>query len=270
MEPKELYGLPLERFTEERNALVKGLRKEGRREEAAEVSNLRKPSVAAWAVNQLVRTQRRDVMNLFEAGDVLREAQSQLLAGRGEADALREAVEAERAAVDQLTQRARGLLSSEGHELTSATLERVSETLNAAALDEDLRAQMSDGCLVRELHHVGLGGLGASAPSGPRARSKSAPKKPAARPHKKGPERKQSRSAQAAQARKAEAEARRRVERTARELRTAQARRDRAANEFRRTEEALRAAEAAVADAQEAAAGAIRELEELRSSRDRG
>lgn len=288
MEPKELYGLPLERFTEERNALVKSLRKEGRREEAAKVSSLRKPSVASWAVNQLVRTQRRDVANLFEAGDALREAQSQLLAGHGEADALRDAVEAERGAVDQLTHVARGLLSSEGHELTSATLERVSETLNAAALDEDLRAQVSDGCLVRELHHVGLGGLGASAPSGPPGASgRSASKKRATRPQAKGPERKQkssqsaqssqagksSQSAQsspAAEARKAEAEARRRAQRTARELKTAQSRRDRAADEFRRTKEALRDAEAAVAGAEEAAAGAIRELEELRRARDRG
>lgn len=276
MEPKELYGLPLERFTEERNALVKALRKEGRREEAAEVSSLRKPSVAAWAVNQLVRTQRRDVASLFEAGDALREAQSQLLAGHGEADALRDAVEAERGAVDQLTHVARGLLSSEGHELTSATLERVSETLNAAALDEDLRAQVSDGCLVRELHHVGLGGLEASAPSGPPgARGRSASKKRAARPQAKGPERKQkssqaAQSSQATQARKAEAEARRRAQRTARELKTAQSRRDRAADEFRRTKETLRDAEAAVAGAEEAAAGAIRELEELRRARDRG
>ncbi len=270
MEPKELYGLPLERFTEERNALVKRLRKGGRREEATEVSNLRKPSVAAWAVNQLVRTQRRDVASLFEAGDALREAQSQLLSGRGEADALRDAVEAERVAVDQLTQRARGLLSSEGHELTVATLQRVSETLNAAALDEDLRAQVSDGCLVRELHHVGLGRL---VPSSPGARGKSASKKRAARPDKKGAEPKQTRSArsaQTAQARNAEAEARRRAERTARELKTAQSRRDRAADEFRRTEKALHDAEATLAGAQEAAAGAIRELEELRRARDRG
>ena len=270
MEPQELYGLPLERFTEERNALVKELRKEGRREEATEVSNLRKPSVAAWAVNQLLRTQRRDVAKLFEAGDALKEAQSRLLAGHGEADALRDAVEAERAAVDHLTHRARGLLSSEGHELTSATLERVSETLNAAALDDDLRAQVSDGCLVRELHHVGLGGLGASAPSRRGARSKTASKKRAARPQEKGPEHKQTRSAQAAQVRKAEAEARRRVQRTARELKTAQSRRDRAADEFRRTKEALHDAEAAVAGAEEAAAGAIRELEELRRTREHG
>ena len=217
-----------------------------------------------------MRTQRRDVASLFEAGDALREAQSQLLAGRGEADALRDAVEAERVAVDQLTQRARGLLSSEGHELTATTLERVSETLNAAALDEDLRAQVSDGCLVRELHHVGLGGLGASAPSRPSARGKSASKKRAARPDQKGAEPKQTRSTRSAQTRKAEAEARRRAERTARELKTAQSRRDRAADEFRRSEKALHDAEATLAGAQEAAAGAIRELEELRRARDRG
>jgi hypothetical protein len=270
MEPEELYGLPLERFTEERNALVKQLRKEGRREEATEVSNLRKPSVAAWAVNQLVRTQRRDVAALFEAGDALRDAQSQLLGGHGEADALRDAVEAERVAVDQLTQRARGLLSSEGHEMTSASLERVSETLNAAALDEDLRAQVRDGTLVRELHHVGLGGLGAPAPSRSGGRSESASKKAAARPRNKAAERKQTRSAQAAQARKAEGEARRRAERAARQLKATQSRRDRAAAQFREAEKALGDAEAAVASAQEAAAGAIRELEEFRRARDRG
>ena len=57
MDANKLYGLPLERFTEERNALAKRLREEGQRDEAATVSKLRKPSVAAWAVNQIVRTQ---------------------------------------------------------------------------------------------------------------------------------------------------------------------------------------------------------------------
>jgi hypothetical protein len=269
MEPEDLYGLPLERFTEERNALVKALRKEGRRDEATELSKLRKPSVAAWAVNQLVRTQRRDVAALFEAGDALQEAQAQLLAGRGEADALRGAVEAERAAVDQLTHRASGLLSSEGHELKPAMLERVSDTLNAAALDQDLRAQVRGGSLERELHHVGLGGLGAApAPKTVRGGGASA-KKPADRKREERGAPKQTRSAEAAAARKAEAEARRRAEKTARELKTAESRRDRAAGEFSKTREALRDAESAVASAQEAATGAIRELEELRRARER-
>ncbi len=67
----ELYGLPLERFVPERAALVKALRAEGRREDAAQVAKLRKPSVAAWAVNQLVRTQGRAAAELFAAGDAL-------------------------------------------------------------------------------------------------------------------------------------------------------------------------------------------------------
>jgi hypothetical protein len=267
MEWQELYGLPLERFTEERNALVKGLRKEGRRDEAAQAFELRKPSVAAWAVNQLVRTQRREVAVLFKAGDALREAQQQLLEGQGEADALRDAVEAERAAVADLTRSARGLLSSEGHELTSATLERVSETLHAAALDEGLRAQVRDGCLQRELHHVGLGVLAASAPakSGRRGKASSKP-----RPSGHGPAGKRNRAAQAAEARKAEAEARRRAQRTERQLKAAESRRDRAAAQFGQAQAALHDAEAALAAAEEAATDALRELNQFQRARGRG
>ena len=121
---------------------------------------LRKPSVAAWAVNQLVRTQRKAMDELFEAGDALRAAHDQVLAGRGDAGSLRAAVARERAAVDALTGAARGLLTSQGHELSPTIIDRVSDTLHAAALDDDARAQVSDGRLERELRHVGLGMVG--------------------------------------------------------------------------------------------------------------
>ena len=49
MDARDLYGLPLERFVPERTALGKALRSEGKREEAAAVAKLVKPSVAAWA-----------------------------------------------------------------------------------------------------------------------------------------------------------------------------------------------------------------------------
>jgi hypothetical protein len=77
----ELYGLALDRFTTERQALARTLRSEGKREEAARVTALRKPSVAAWAVNQLVRTQRKDLAELFKAGDAARRAQADLIEG---------------------------------------------------------------------------------------------------------------------------------------------------------------------------------------------
>ena len=172
MEPDDLYGLPLDRFVAERGALAKELRAERRRDEAKEVAGLRKPSVAAWAVNQLVRTQDAGVGELLAAGDALRSAQEDLLAGKGDARALRTAGERERAAVDALVEAARGLLTSGGLELSEPVVERVADTLHAAALDEDAREQVQEGAPERELRHVGLGlGLGegatAAAPAAP-------------------------------------------------------------------------------------------------------
>ena len=157
MDVDDLYGLPFDRFVPERTALARELRSAGRREEAGEVAALRKPSVAAWAVNQLVRTQRRGVDELFEAGDALREAHDQVLGGRGDAGSLRTAVARERAAVDELIKVARGVLTGDGHELSPTIIDRVTDTLHAAALDDDARAQVGDGRLERELRQWGSG-----------------------------------------------------------------------------------------------------------------
>jgi hypothetical protein len=241
MDPRDLYGLPLERFTEERNALVKSLRREGRRDLAAEVSKLRKPSVAAWAVNQLVRTQRREMEVLLDAGDSLQKAQADLVAGKADAGRLRKAVDAERAALDELTEKARGLLSAEGHELKASTLERVSETLHAAALDEDARSSLQDGCLHRELRHVGLGPMAAStAPRAESAAGQTGASTRGATTREDDQDRAaQPRTARLKAARKLEAEARRQMERAARDLKAAEDRRDRAADALRQAEETL-------------------------------
>src|ERR671939_245892 len=102
----DLYGLALDAFVPERDALAKRLRSDGRRAEADEVKALRKPSVAAWAVNQVVRSQPKAARALWDAGDALIAAQEALLEGRGDAAALRAAVEAEREAVDALLEAA--------------------------------------------------------------------------------------------------------------------------------------------------------------------
>ncbi|HEV7883513.1 MAG TPA: hypothetical protein VGO81_08080, partial [Solirubrobacteraceae bacterium] len=118
---------------------------------------LRKPSAAAWAVNQLVRTQRDATRELFAAGDAVRAAQADVLAGRGDARALRDAGARERDAVGGLVETARGLLGTDGHDLSATTLERIADTLHAAALDDDARDEVREGRLERELRHVGLG-----------------------------------------------------------------------------------------------------------------
>jgi hypothetical protein len=265
----ELYGLSLDRFTAERNALSRALKQAGERERAAEVAALRKPSVAAWAVNQLVRTQKRGIGELFKAGDALRKAQDGVLAGRGDRDSLRAGVERERAAVQALTEAAGGLLSSSGQELSATVLDRVADTLNAAALDDDARAQVRDGRLERELRHVGLGmaaGFEVAAGSPAPARSRQ-PAGPSPAPAGRSPaparnaaralrEQEQARAQERAAARALEREARRRVEHAERGAQLALERRDRAA-------QALEAAEAELADAEEELREATAQLSEL-------
>ena len=164
---EELYGLSLEEFIARRASLAKSLRAQGRRDDAKKVAALRKPSVAAWAVNQLIRTRAAETARLFSAGDQMRSAQDALLAGTAEPAALREAAAAERGARDELVEIARGLLSASGHELSASTLSRVDETLHAASLDPDARAQLADGCLVKEFRLAGLGpALGSDASAG--------------------------------------------------------------------------------------------------------
>jgi len=231
----DLYGLPLDRFVPERTALARELRNAGRRPEATEVAALRKPSVAAWAVNQLVRTQRKGVDDLFQAGDALRTAHDQVLAGGGDPGSLRTAAARQRAAVDSLTKAARGLLTSDGHELSPTIIDRVSDTLNAAALDDDARALVRDGRLERELRHIGLGmtaggpvSIPAPAPRGRTAAPKAEPKRDRA----------------------AEREARRRLERATRAAGAARERRDKAAQALEEAEEALAEAERQLSEAE--------------------
>jgi hypothetical protein len=186
-EADKLYGLPMEDFVAQRDALAKRLRAEGRRAEADEVKALRKPSVAAWAVNQVVRSQPKEARALWKAGDDLIGAQEALLAGKGDAAALRTAVEDERAAVDGLLEAARGLLTGEGRDLGETTIERVRETLHAGAIDAEAREDVAAGRAVRERAHAGLGPFGAAPEAAPAARrSGGAARTPAKLPKARG------------------------------------------------------------------------------------
>jgi hypothetical protein len=261
----DLYGVALDRFVPERTELAKALRKEGRREDAAAVAALRKPSVAAWAVNQLIRTQGRSVKDLFGAGDALRRAHEQAASGRGDAQALRTATQDERTAVDTLMGAARGLLTSDGHELSPTVIDRVAETLRAAALDPDARSQVSEGRLERELRHVGLGFLGdtAPAPTAPAPKRKAPAAKGKRDQEQKDAEARERERAQALKdARAREKETLRELERAQRAADSAQARRDKAAA-------ALDEAERELADAQAKAEAATAAHERAAQALDR-
>jgi hypothetical protein len=231
-----LYGLPLEEFVPERDALAKRLRGEKRRDEADAVKALRKPSVAAWAVNQALRSNPAEQRALLKAGDALRRAQEKLVAGRGDAAAVREASEGERQAVGALLTAARGLAREKGF-LSEPVLNRVRETLHAAATDDEARTEIEAARVSREHRPAAFGGLEAPAAPPKQPRRKPAPDRKAEERERKEQERARRQQAQA-------------------ELKAARAEEREAAQRRREAERALEAAEKAERKAAERRAAA--------------
>jgi hypothetical protein len=161
----ELYGLPLEQWTRARNDLAGRLKKAHQADHADHVRSLRKPSIAAWAVNQLARREPKRVEALLRAGERLRTAQEQALRGKAAASDVNAAARAERDAVRDLVAAARGVLEEAGHAASQTTLDRVSQTMRAAAVDEVGRELLARGRFDEELKGVGFGTLTAVKPA---------------------------------------------------------------------------------------------------------
>jgi hypothetical protein len=236
-----LFGLPLDEFTKARNDLARQLKRDGDSEGAAAVQELAKPTVAAWTVNQLARTERVAVGKLLEAGEALRAAQGRLLGGEDASDALREATVQERETIRGLTHDAEQVLASAGRTATQAVLERVAATLRAAAVSDEGRELLESGRLTTELEPAGFGGV-AGAPAAGRTR-------PRAKRHAHTVDRKRQREE--------EQQLRQELRRKARELERAARGAEREAERAAATaEEARRRAERARAEADAAASQA--------------
>ena len=155
-----LFGMPLDRFIPERDALAKQLRATGDREAADRVKGLRKPTVPAWALNQLARQDPRGVTDVVELGARLRDAQRRAISG-GDAGPLREAGEARRALVARLARVAAEILQGTGT-ASAPHEEEITSTLEAAAADEEAGERFRAGRLERPLRppsSFGEGGL---------------------------------------------------------------------------------------------------------------
>jgi hypothetical protein len=154
-----LYRLPLEQFVATRDQLARRLRAAGDRAAAREVAALWRPSVSAWAANQLGHAAPNAVAELLDAGATLRQAQQAAVASQpGAARQLRTATAHLRAAITRLSQRAETLLVRSGHAASDATLARLAATLQAAATgDEATRAALAGGRLPKDLDPAGFG-----------------------------------------------------------------------------------------------------------------
>lgn len=148
----ELYAVPPEKFIATRTALSTSARAAGDREAASAIARLRKPTVAAWAINALVHQRPLDVEPFCSFAPRLRHAQSTLDAPvmrqlRAERDTVLSCVVT---SVEFVAQR-------HGRPLTPAVVDEVRMTLVAALADEAAQAAVFSGHLVRPLTYAGFG-----------------------------------------------------------------------------------------------------------------
>jgi hypothetical protein len=151
----DLYSLPLEEFTAARNQLAKELAASGDKDASTAVKQMKKPSRAAWAINQVARRHPKDVEQLLAAGDKLHDAQDAAL--RGDASKLRTAGRDVSEALDAVAERA--------EPLSPAVRDAVRETLRVAAVDPAGRELLKSGTLIAELESGGFGLEGLELPA---------------------------------------------------------------------------------------------------------
>ncbi|TQJ85633.1 hypothetical protein [Streptomyces sp. SLBN-31] len=222
----ELYGLRPQDFTAARDARAAEARRAGDRALAGKIGKLRRPSLAAWASNLLVRERSEEIEPLLRIGEGLRQAHHDLDGAQ-----LRELSRQQHLVINALARQARQLTAQAGHPVGEDVQREVEGILHAVLADPEVAREWAAGHLVKAFDQtVGF----PAAADGARPRPAQA-----ARPTKAARARKETPPAPSRQ-QKADEERRRRLE---------QARRD--ADEAGRVLDARRE-EAAAADRQAA------------------
>ncbi|MER7405943.1 hypothetical protein ABT373_26500 [Streptomyces sp. NPDC000070] len=224
----ELYALRPEEFTAARSSAVAAARTAGDRELAERIGALRKPSLAAWASNLLVRSRPGDVEPLLRLGEGLRHAHQAL-----DRTQLRELSRQRHALIRALSAQVRQLAAETGHPIGEGVQREVETTLHAVLADPEAAEAWASGRLTKPLSAaVGFPAVAESAVA-QRAVTESA-----------GTQRRPSAAAPSRPDRKAEEEQRRRLAQARREAEAAgrelRALKDEAAAAGRAAEEATR------------------------------
>lgn len=148
----ELYSLAPADFVSHRSAYVTRFKKAGDKSGATRIGGLRKPTVVAWLVNTLARQDESAVAELFDLGAELERAQQ-----RGDGHRLRELSTARSASIRALTDRAVALGLERGVTVGDNAAREVSNTLNAAMADPEIRDRVRAGRTVVAETYSGFG-----------------------------------------------------------------------------------------------------------------
>ena len=146
----ELYGLRPDEFVGRRAELAAEAKSAGDKGLASEITKLRKPTVAAWVVDVLVRHDPDQVTQVLELGAALRQAQESMAGGE-----LRELGRQRRQLTAAVTRQARALASDLGQRIGEPVAAQVEDTLHAAMVDEEAARAVRTGLLVKPLTVAG-------------------------------------------------------------------------------------------------------------------
>ncbi|RNL65042.1 hypothetical protein EFK50_03450 [Nocardioides marmoriginsengisoli] len=150
-----LYGEPVGAFTAARDAAAKA---SGSKEAAARIKALKKPSLAAWAVNLLVRREAEQIDQVLELAASLRAAAESL-----DGEELRTLTRQRRQLTAALTTTASRLAREHEARLTSAVADQVEGMLTAAMLDPVAADVVRSGLVVTAFTSTGVSDLDVAA-----------------------------------------------------------------------------------------------------------
>jgi chromosome segregation ATPase len=142
-----LYALDPDEFVSARDRAAKQLRSDGDADAARAVKALRRPTVVAWAVNQLPRLHRAELDEFLETTEAVAAAQRKALAGRG--DDLRPVGERRQRQLDDLVARAEAVVTTSGRS-AAAHGDDIARTLQASS-DPTNAERLREGRLVTAL-----------------------------------------------------------------------------------------------------------------------
>jgi hypothetical protein len=137
-----LFAGDPDEFVTARDSLAREVRAEGRADDARAVKALRRPTIAAWALNHVAHTRGGDVDSYLDTSASLRDAQER----SGDAAVLRDLMERHRSLQRTIVDAAIDAIAARGSNAEAARAD-VQGSLDAAALDPDVGAAVRAGHL---------------------------------------------------------------------------------------------------------------------------
>jgi hypothetical protein len=148
----ELYGLPPEDFLAARRTLAAQAKADKETGLAKAIESIRKPTAAAWAINQLVRARPADIDRLVELAAGLHDAQEKM-----DGAAMKSLARERTTLIDELVRATAEVARDAGGALSMPVANQVRETFVAALATTAAAEAVGSGQLTRALSYAGFG-----------------------------------------------------------------------------------------------------------------